>query len=181
MGGQGIPAGVIAGAVAAAQAYLRIGAGEEEALLARLAGSAMAIGEAFCGQALIQRGFVDTIARGGGWQRLAACPVKAIGTVSAIDAAATVLPLAAYGIDIDGDGVGWVRLAGALPAGRIEVRYVAGVAAEWATLPEPLAQGVTALIAHLFDDRASNGVPPAAVAALWRPYRRMRLLVEQRA
>ena len=42
----------------------------------------------------------------------------------------------------------------------------------------PVAQGVAMLAAHLFDHRESDAVPPAAVAALWRPYRRLRLSPE---
>jgi hypothetical protein len=43
-------------------------------------------------------------------------------------------------------------------------------------VPEPIRQGVLRLIAHLFTSRdGTDGEPPAAVTALWRPYRRMRL------
>ena len=43
-------------------------------------------------------------------------------------------------------------------------------------VPEPIRQGVLRLVAHLFTVRdGDGGEPPAAVTALWRPYRRMRL------
>jgi hypothetical protein len=43
-------------------------------------------------------------------------------------------------------------------------------------VPEPLRQGILRLITHLFATRdGTGGEPPAAVTALWRPYRRMRL------
>ena len=50
-----------------------------------------------------------------------------------------------------------------------------GAAESWDAVPAPVAQGVAMLAAHLFDHRESDALPPAAVAALWRPYRRMRL------
>ena len=51
-------------------------------------------------------------------------------------------------------------------------------------LPEGLRQGVIRLAAHHYrerDMRRAHAVPPAAVAALWRPWRRMRLMIEAEA
>jgi hypothetical protein len=45
-------------------------------------------------------------------------------------------------------------------------------------LPEGIRQGALRLAAHQYRERdvdAPQPVPPAAVAALWRPWRRMRL------
>ncbi|MEG3163785.1 head-tail connector protein [Sphingomonas sp. PB2P19] len=47
--------------------------------------------------------------------------------------------------------------------------------ASWAAVPAPIAQGVAMLVAYLFEARSDDGAPPAAVAALWRPYRQVRL------
>ena len=51
------------------------------------------------------------------------------------------------------------------------------VAADWPGLAEPVRQGILRLVAHLFlhRDAVADQGPPAAVAALWRPWRRMRL------
>jgi hypothetical protein len=102
-----MPAGVIAAAVAAARAHLRLEDGAEAGVLSAHAASALALAEAFCGTVLVPR-----------------------------------------------DG------------------------GSWDALPPPVAQGVVLLIAHLFADRDGTAAPPAAVAALWRPWRRMRLLRE---
>lgn len=99
-----VPPGVIAGAVAAARAYLRLESGAEEALLTTLAAGAIEVAEAFCGATLVVRD----------------------------------------------NGV-------------------------WSDLPAPIAQGVVMLVAHQFGDRGGDREPPAAVSALWRPYRRVRL------
>jgi hypothetical protein len=46
-------------------------------------------------------------------------------------------------------------------------------------LPAALRHGILRLAAHFYTHRASEGAPggepPAAVTALWRPYRRLRL------
>lgn len=52
--------------------------------------------------------------------------------------------------------------------------------AEWADLPEAVRHGIIRLAAHLYRERDRDGdgapvAPPAAVAALWRPWRAMRL------
>jgi uncharacterized phiE125 gp8 family phage protein len=63
--------------------------------------------------------------------------------------------------------------------GRLVVRFAAGMAVDWDTLPDGLRHGIVRLAAHLFRQRDANEVlpaPPAAVAALWSPWRRLRLL-----
>ena len=61
-------------------------------------------------------------------------------------------------------------------ARRVQVSGMAGIADDENGVPEPIRQGVLRLVAHLFTVRdGTDGEPPAAVTALWRPYRRMRL------
>jgi uncharacterized phiE125 gp8 family phage protein len=160
-----IPAAAIAAACAAARLQLRIEGAGEDALLARHAETAFALCEAFTGRATIAREWTEPVAADGCWQALDMGPVLAITGVAG-------QPSDAYAIDIDASGDGWVRLGQGEPA---VVRFTAGLAADWETLPAPLAQGVVLLIAHLFEARADGAAPPAAVAALWRPWRRMRL------
>jgi len=50
-----------------------------------------------------------------------------------------------------------------------------------AAIPAPVMQGVVLLAVHLFEHRDGAVAPPAAVAALWRPYRRLRLRGEAKA
>ena len=66
-------------------------------------------------------------------------------------------------------------------AGRIRVGYAAGLAAGWSGLPAPLAQGVVLLAAICSKRARAGGAPPAAVAALWRPWRRVRLEAARRS
>ncbi|MEG8044078.1 hypothetical protein O6V14_10425 [Sphingomonas faeni] len=179
MTGSAISAGVIAEVVVAARALLRVESGED-VVLARLAQTALLLAEAFLGAAVIGRPFEDVVTSAAGWRRLVVAPVSAIAGFTGLpaDGAPFVLAVGAYAVDIDADGVGWVRVLAAGSAGRVAVAYSAGLALSFEAVPAPIAQGVAMLVAHLFDHRESDVAPPAAVAALWRPYRRMRLGLE---
>ena len=161
-----------------AQAYVRVETGEEEAVLAGLIRTASGLCEAFLNQVVIARGFEVEVPASGSWERLPVSPVRAITQVASVDSSGSVTPLpsAAYSIDIDFAGDGWVRLSQALDARRARVSGRAGMADDQNGVPEPIRQGVLRLVAHLFTARdGENGEPPAAITALWRPYRRMRL------
>ncbi len=181
MSASAIPPAVIADAVSAARGFLRLEGDAEQALLERLAATAILLGEAYTGTVFVTRAVEDVVSSGGDWRLLAAAPVSAIAGLTGLlaDGAPFVLPVDAYAVDIDGDGRGWVRVSQPGAAGRVAVSYTAGLAATWDALPAPLAQGVTALIAHLFDDRSGATQPPAAVAVLWRPFRRIGLGVAE--
>lgn len=174
---QGIAPG--AAAVEEAKAYLRIAGGDEDALVARLIASAAMLCEQFTGQALLTRAFVETIPASGAWTRLGLGPVRAIVQAESLaaDGSAAVLPADAYAVDIDANGDGWVRVAAPGGAKRLRVTYEAGLSAAWTAVPEALRQGVVRLAAHMFShrDAAADAGPPAAVTALWRPWRRIRL------
>lgn len=171
------PGAAIADARAAARAHLRIAGDGEDALIDGYAASALALGEAFTGTAWIARGWTDVMPVSRAWQRVMIGPVSAITAVEGVPAEgeAFALPADAYAIDIDASGDGWVRVVAPGAAGRVRVTLSAGAAAGWGDLPPPLAQGAVLLIAHLFEHRESEAAPPAAVSALWRPWRRMRL------
>jgi hypothetical protein len=92
------------------------------------------------------------------------------------DRTTSILPSSAYSIDIDASGDGWVRTLGPAGASRLRVSGTSGMADDENAVPEPIRQGVLRLVAYMFTARdGSGGEPPAAVTALWRPYRRMRL------
>lgn len=167
--------GALPVSLAEVQAFARVETGEEEALLAGLLRSASGLCEAFTGQLLIERGFEEVVQASGAWQRLGVTPVRAIESVErvAADGSGMALLPHEYEIDIDSRGDGWVRAGG---GGRARVRGRAGMASDPNGVPEPIRQGIVRLTAHLFANRdGAGGEPPAAVTALWRPYRRMRL------
>ena len=161
-----------------AQAYVRIETGEEEAVLAGLIRTASAVCEEFLNRVVIARDFALDVPASGAWERVPMTPVRAISSVESVNAAgvATALTSSGYSIDIDCSGDGWVRLCQPTDGSRVRVTGSAGMASSENEVPEPIRQGVLRLVAHLFTSRdGPAGDPPAAVTALWRPYRRLRL------
>jgi uncharacterized phiE125 gp8 family phage protein len=159
-----------------AQAYVRIETGEEEAVLAGLIRTASALCEAFINQLVIAREIAVDLTASCLWERLPVTPVRSITAVRSVDSSGmeTTLDPSAYAIDIDSRGDGWVRLTQSIDASRIRVSGYAGMADDENGAPEAIRQGVLRLVAHLFTTRdGDGGEPPAAVTALWRPYRRL--------
>jgi uncharacterized phiE125 gp8 family phage protein len=160
------------------KAYLRITRGDEDALLTSLIRAATDVAEGFLGQLLITRGADETQPVTRGWQRLGARPVRAITEVRGVPAegAEFVLPAGSYAVDIDTAGDGWVRVDQPGAAGRVRVLYRAGLADAAAGLPDAIRHGIVRLAGEYHARREGlETQPPAAVAALWHPWRRMRL------
>jgi len=169
-------------AAGAAKGFLRVERGDEDGLIADLTAAAAEQCEALTGQALLARGFTETIPASRAWQRLKRRPVRAILAVEALPLGGSPQTLAsdAYAVDIDPDGDGWVRLTDVGDLRRIRVGYQAGVALAWEDLPAALRHGVVRLAAHFYSNRGSDAPrqaaePPAAVAALLRAFRGLRL------
>jgi uncharacterized phiE125 gp8 family phage protein len=166
--------------IADAKAYLRIEAADEDGLIGGLIAAAGDICEGFTGLTLIERPLRETIPLHDDWRRLTRTPVRSITGVEGLPpggGAAFALAASAFAIDIDANGDGWVRILNPGAATRVTVTYRAGLGAAWTNLPLVLRQGVLRLVAHLYAhrDAGDDAGPPAAVAALWRPWRRMRL------
>ncbi|RIA37867.1 putative phiE125 gp8 family phage protein [Hephaestia caeni] len=160
-------------AVADMKALLRIATGDEDALIAAFIETALALAERFTGRVTIARTMTETVPATPAWQALGAMPVASIASVA--DADGTPLAADAYRIDIDADARGWVRVLDAGGDTLAHVTLSAGMATDWASLPAPMRQGAILLAAHLFVERDAVTPPPAAVTALWRPFRVMRL------
>ncbi len=76
-------------------------------------------------------------------------------------------------------GEAMLRLPDSVLDGRdVIVSYRAGGFADWTNLPEGFRMGVLRMAAHLFAWRDAAGAAgvPNAVAALWRPYKHLRLM-----
>ena len=174
------PAVLPPAALAELKQWLGITAMQDDAPLAALLHAGLEMCEAFTGLMPVEAECEEVWPASGAWQSLATRPVQAITQVEAIDAGGTRTVLAAnvYALDLDADGTGRVRLIDAGTATRIAVRFTAGLAPDWDSLPEALRHGVLRLAAHQHRERETSGgapLPPAAVAALWRPWRRLRL------
>lgn len=176
MGGFGIAKPIVS--LSEAQAYVRIETGEEEAILAGLIRTASAVCESFLGQVVVARDVAADLPASAAWTQVPVSPMRSIASVELVDAkgASSPVPADGYAIDIDANGTGWARLVSTPGPGRMRVNGNAGMSVDQNGVPEPIRQGVLRLVAHLFAARdGGDGAPPAAVTALWRPYRRMRL------
>ena len=160
-------------ALAELRAFLRIDGAAADVELAAQLRVATEMCERFIGAPLLERTLRETLAARAEWQPLSVAPVRAVTAVHALSLAGCDVALApeAYGIDIDAGGRGWVRCSSCV--GRVAITYTAGRASDWNAVPEPVRHGILRLAAHLQTD--GDRVPPAAVVALWRPWRTMRL------
>jgi uncharacterized phiE125 gp8 family phage protein len=162
-----------------AKAYLRLENDEEDAPLGAIILAAIGHAEAFTRQMLIRRNVTEIRSARSEWQRLGASPVYAFTSATGLpaDGASFVLPTTSYTADIDNNGDGFVRIMQPGAAGRVELLYQAGIAQNWSALPQALRLGILRLTGHLHlhRDAADDAGPPAAVAALLRPWRRMHL------
>ena len=174
------PAALAPAALDELKAWLGISAASDDAALTALLRASLDLCEGFTGTMPLTATCEEVLTATGAWQVLATRPVQAITLVQGIPAEGVRFTLAAsaFEIELEPDGSARVRTVQSSAAGRIAVRFVAGLAAEWASLPDALRHGVLRLAAAQYRMRDSvdgGPVPPAAVAALWRPYRRMRL------
>ena len=135
--------------------------------------------EGFIRQAILQRPFTQILSAGSGWQKLAASPVTSIVSATGIpaDGAAFAMSQDSWQYDIDPHGDAAVRIRRAGLAGRVEFHFIAGMAADWSALPEALRLAILRLTGYLYNarDAADDAGPPASVAALLQPWRRMQL------
>ena len=163
------------------KSWLGISTPAEDATLTELLRAALEVCEGFTGSMPLEQDCEELLpARAGCWQSLGTRPVQAITSVEGIPAEGANFALAAdaYAIDLGADGGARVRLVRQGAAGRIAVRFTAGLAADWNSLPDSLRHGLIRLAAFAWrqrDDESSDALPPAVVAALWRPWRRYRL------
>ena len=177
----GIEKGAAPVGVAEAKAWLRLGAGQDDAVVAGLIRSATDLCEAFTGQMLIVRTVTEEMPICAGWIRLVKRPVVAVEAVAGLAGEdATLLAAEAWRHEIDRDGAGRVRVEAAGEATRLRMTYRAGLAAEANGVPEAIRQGLARMIQHLHEGRSEahrelERAPPAIVAALWQPWRRVGL------
>ena len=174
------PAVLAGAALGELKDWLAITTSGDDVALSALLRTVLETCEAFTGAMPLVQLCEEVVPAAAGWQGLATRPVQAVTWVEGlpVTGARFAIPVADYAIDLDADGGARFRLVRIGDADRVAVRFTAGLAAGWADLPESLRHGVLRLAAHHYRQRESDGpqlMPPAAVAALWRPWRRMRV------
>lgn len=167
-------------ALAELKLWLGITTPRDDAPLLALLHAAIDMCAAFTGVLPLSCTAEETLPGKACWQVLATRPVTAMTAAERIDAAGgrTALAPEDHAFELDADGSGRFRLLSPVTGDRIAVRFVAGISATWAQLPEALRQGIIRLAAHQHREREGNGagpIPPASVAALWRPWRQVRI------
>ena len=160
--------------------WLAITTSRDDEALTALLRAALEACEGFTGAMPLEGECEEALPATRGWHLLAASPVRAILVVEAVGEDGARIPVdpGHYVLDIQADGAGRVNLLRAPEASRIVVTFVAGLAADWDALPAGLRHGVIRLAAHHYRERNEGDAartPPSAVAALWQPWRRMRL------
>jgi uncharacterized phiE125 gp8 family phage protein len=160
--------------------WLAVTTPRDDAALTGLLRAALETCEAFTGRMPLAALCEEVLPANPCWQALATRPVQAVTWVEGIPAEGARFAIAPgdYAIELAADGGALVRILRQGSAGRVAVRFTAGMAAEWADLPEGIRHGAMRLAAHHYRQRDGAGgqpVPPAAVAALWRPWRRLRI------
>ena len=132
-------------------------------------------------QALSYPGDWHKVARQPGWHALSSRPVRSFDGLYGVgpDGARTEMAAGSYEVRIDAEGGCAIRVNDAGSFDRAVAAFTAGYATGWSQLPMALRHGTIRLAAHQHRTRESAGadvVPPSSVAALWRPWRRMRLV-----
>lgn len=160
--------------------WLAITTTRDDAALTALLRSALDACEGFTRQMPLEALCEEVQPAVRGLHDLATAPVQAITSLASIspDGARVDLDPGTYLFDIAADGGGRVNLLVAPDQSRVAIRFTAGLAPGWDSLPDGMRHGVIRLAAHQYRERNegdANRSPPAAVAALWHPWRRMRI------
>ncbi|MCW1383210.1 hypothetical protein OLX02_10285 [Novosphingobium sp. KCTC 2891] len=176
------PPSLAPAALSELKAWLGISTSRDDAELTALIMTALDLCEGFTGTLPLQAGCEEVLPASAEWQALATRPVQAItgAAALAVNGSRTALSASDYEFDLDAEGAGLFRLRRPIDPARVVVTFTAGLASGWSALPDPLRHGIMRLAAHQHrgrdaDKAVASGFPPAAVAALWRPWRRMRL------
>lgn len=160
------------------RSWLRLGATIDDAVVAGLVRAATNICEAFIGQWLIIRAAEEVLPLKEGVVRLGARPVVGVDAVTLLlaDGGEVAAGENDYRSPLGRDGTAQVMVDDPRGAARVRVVYRAGIADGANGIPEAIRQGIVRMTQHLNDARDDrSAAPPAAIAALWQPWRRLTL------
>lgn len=161
-----------------ARGWLRLGATIDDAVVAGLVRAATNICGAFIGHWLVIRAAEERLSIAAGGMRLHARPVVAIDAVVLLAAGGgeTALDHDGYRLHRGRDGSARLMIDRPGDAAEVRITYRAGVAADANAIPEAIRQGIVRMVQHLHDARdGTSEAPPAMIAALWQPWRRIQL------
>lgn len=174
------PANLTGTPLAECKEWLGISRPNEDSELTALLSASLDLCEAYTSQIPLEVSCEEVLPGQTGWQCLSTRPVRAILSVSSMSETGEMSPISIsdYEVEIGADGRGFVRQSKQSEGKRIAVGFVAGLAQDWSDLPDAIRHGIIRTTAHLYRDRdASKSLePPASAAALWRPWRNLRVI-----
>jgi len=160
--------------------WLAISRASEDSLLVDLLGTSLALCEAFTGQAPIEQTVEERTPVTAGEYALTTRSIRALVSVELVEQDGNRLPIAEsdYTFEVDAYDTACFRLHAALEGRCIAIAVRAGIASDWAALPDALKQGAIRLAAYHYRDRDNPRAtpPPASITALWRPWRSLRIV-----
>lgn len=178
------PADVSGSALAELKSWLGITRPNEDELLVDLLQASLAMCEAFIGQVPLWQLLEERLPVHPGRYPLVTRPIAtSIVSVELVlqDGSRTAVSAEDYQLELESDGSAVFRLDRGQDGQGVAVRVRAGLAGNWDDVPAALKQGLIRLATYFYRDRDRTGgtkpelAPPASVAALWRPWRVLRL------
>lgn len=173
------PADLSGSALDDLKSWLGISRPKEDALLRDLLAASVSLCEAFTAQSPLEQTVEETVPATAGSYILSSRPAQTLVSAQIVgeDGSRTALDPGEFEFSIDADDRACFALSNSLEARSIVVSLRAGIAADWTAMPEALKQGIIRLAAFHYRDRETgrDAEPPASVAALWRPWRTLRL------
>lgn len=171
-------------ALAELKDWLGISRPNEDDLLVDLLQASLAMCEAFTGQVPLSQLVEERLPVTAGAYMLTTRPVAtSAATVELVaqDGSRSTVDAADYSLDLAERGDACFVLLADLEGQGVAVRVRAGIASVWSEIPAGLKQGLIRIAAFLYRDRdrpsgsGTDASPPSSVAALWRPWRVLRL------
>lgn len=170
--------GDLSPALAELKHWLGITRTADDAQLTVLIGAGVEACEAFTGVTPLAATIEEVRDASHEWTRLTTLPIAQVVSVERLDSedGRTMLGEDEYDLHLSGDGSAQLRLRHGPFVSRVVLTLEAGLAPDWASLPDGLRHGILRFAAFLHRE-GEQGVsdPPAAIAALWRPWRRLRI------
>ena len=170
--------GDLSPALAELKHWLGITRSADDAQLTALIGAGVEACERFTGLTPLASTIEEVRDASHEWTRLTTRPIAQVASVESLDSegARTALDEDEYDLHLSGDGSAQLRLRRGPFISRVVLTLEAGLAPDWASLPDGLRHGILRFAAFLHrEDEQGAGEPPAAIAALWQPWRQVRL------
>lgn len=177
------PADVNGPALSDLKSWLGITRPNEDALLAALLHTGLAMCEAFTGQAPLSQLIEERLPTTSGKSVLTSGPVVSFSSLEMVapNGDRSAVDASQFEVEISPDGCLSITLLQDLQGQTVAATARVGLSQEWHAIPATLKQGIIRLCAHYYRDRDRTGdpkkvsSPPAIVSALWRPYQTLRL------